>query len=370
MQSYLEESLKRDMDRIRNNIIQMATYAETALKDSLKSCMELDRELAYAVILRDLYIDEKEKEIDRLCLEFFVRQQPVALPMRLAYTAIKINLEIERVGDYAESIARRVLKMKEKPNEEIMNGIAEMAGLAIGMFHDSIVSFVDQNPALAKKTIETEDAVDGLRYKLNSDLVQQFIDRTISYEVSDPLTNIIRRYERVADQARNICLEVFYMCTGEQAKHPGAEAFRVLFLDDHNRCRSQVAEAAAMSLNLPRFIFNSAGLDPEPIDRATIEFMKAKGFDLSHAVPKSIHQIPNLEHYQVIVALSPEVHKMFPQKPRKAIFLDWQVEDPSLKKGSPEEIQKACEDAFQYILGQIRDLTKAIIVNEGDHKNA
>jgi arsenate reductase len=165
-------------------------------------------------------------------------------------------------------------------------------------------------------------------------------------------------------------MEVLYMCTGEQVKHPGAEAFRVIFIDEHNRCRSQMAEALALSLKLPRFIFNSAGLDPEPIDRAMIDFMKTKGLDLSHAVPKSMHQIPNLDHYHVIVALSPEVHKMFPQRPRKAILLDWPIEDPSAKQGDAKEKQKAFEELFQFIQGQLKDLVKAIIGSEGNQDNA
>ena len=368
MQSYIEESFQRDIDRIKKNIVQMAGLAEAALKSSLKACMEFNRELAYVVILRDLYIDEKEKEIDRLCLEFFIRQQPVAFPMRFAFSTIKINLEIERVGDYAESIARRVLKMKEKPDAGSISSLQEMAELSIAMFHDAIISFTDQNPELAKKTIEIEDAVDALRYKLQNDFMRRIQENKISYELSDPLLTIVRRFERVADQARNICMEVLYMCTGEQVKHPGAEAFRVLFIDDHNKCRSQIAEALALSLKQPRFIFNSAGLDPEPVDRATIDFMKTKGFDLSHVAPKSLSQIPNLEHYHVIVALSPEVHKVLRQRPRKSIFLDWPIDDPSKKEGN-EERQKAFELLFEFIQSQVQDLVNAIIGIEGKKSN-
>ncbi len=369
MQSYMEESFQRDIDRIKKNIVQMAGYAETALKDSLKACIEFNHELAYAVILRDLYIDEKEKEIDRLCLEFIIRQQPVAFPMRFVYSTIKVNLEIERVGDYAESIARRILKMKQKPDDLVLGGIKEIADLSIAMFHDSVTSFVEQDPDLAKKAIEIEEAVDGLRHKLNTSLIQKVLDHSISYDICDPLTNMVKRFERVADQSRNICMETLYMCTGEQVKHPGAEAFRVIFIDDHNRCRSQVAEAVAMSLKQPRFIFNSAGLDPEPIDRATVDFMKTKGFDLSHAVSKSMLQIPNLEHYHVIVALSSEVHKMFPKQPRKSIFLDWSIEDPSIKQGGAAEKGKAFEQLLQYLQTQIQDLVQAIIGSEGNRSD-
>jgi protein-tyrosine-phosphatase len=131
-----------------------------------------------------------------------------------------------------------------------------------------------------------------------------------------------------------------------------------------------MAEALALSLKQPRFIFKSAGLDPEPIDRAMIDFMKTKGFDLSHAVPKSIHQIPNLDHYHVIVALSPEIHKVFPQLPQKSIFLDWPIEDPSAKQGDAKEKRKAFEELFQFIQGQLRDLVKAIIGSEGNQDNA
>lgn len=361
MQTHLEESLQRDIDRIRKNVIVMAGYAETALQNCVKACINYNRQLAYAVIMRDQFIDEKEKEIDRLCLEFIVRQQPVAQQMRFAYSTIKINLEIERVGDYAESIARHILKLKEMPSDNIKTGIVEIANLSISMFHDSIRAFMDQNPELAKKNIEVEEVVDNMRRDLNNSLIQQLMEQKISYTVFDPVMSIIKRFERVSDQARNICMEVMYMCTGEYVKHPGAEAFRVLFVDDHNRCRSRMAETIAESLKEPRFIFNSAGVDPQAIDRNTLEFMKKKGADLSRTVPKALHQIPNLDHYQIIVALSPNAYKMFPQRPRKAIFLDWLVEDPSIKEGDAKSIEAAYEAAYQFIQSQVKDLIDAII---------
>src|ERR1041385_9536535 len=111
MRSHYEETLQRDIKAIQEKILKMAQLDERALRDSLKALVERNRQLAYAVILRDQYIDELEKEVDRLCLEFLVRQQPVAGPLRLAYATIRINLELERVGDYAEGIARQILKL-------------------------------------------------------------------------------------------------------------------------------------------------------------------------------------------------------------------------------------------------------------------
>src|SRR6266540_5798420 len=111
MPTHFEESLQRDIDRIRGKVTEMAAFGERALRDCLKALQEGNRQLAYTVILRDQKIDELEKEVDQLCLAFLVRQQPVAGPLRFAYATIRINLELERVGDYAESIARQVLKL-------------------------------------------------------------------------------------------------------------------------------------------------------------------------------------------------------------------------------------------------------------------
>src|SRR5574340_1559626 len=115
MPTRLEQSLERDIGRIRQQVLEMAALAEKSLRDCVRALVDGNRQLANAVILRDQYIDEKEKGIDRLCLEFLVTQQPVGAHLRLAYSAIKINLELERVGDYAESVARQLLRLETSP---------------------------------------------------------------------------------------------------------------------------------------------------------------------------------------------------------------------------------------------------------------
>src|SRR5882672_2749370 len=129
MATHFEESLQRDIDRIRGKVKEMATLGEQALRNCLKALAEKNRVLAFAVILRDQRIDELEKEVDRLCLEFIVRQQPVAGPLRLAYATIRINLELERVGDYAESIARQILKLTAMEVQIPVERYAEIANL-------------------------------------------------------------------------------------------------------------------------------------------------------------------------------------------------------------------------------------------------
>jgi len=362
MATRLEESLERDIDRIRQEVREMSALAERALRDCVTALQEGNRQLAYAVILRDQYIDEKEKAIDRLCLEFLVRQQPVGVHLRLAYSTIKINLELERVGDYAESVARQLLRLSRlPPPDPIRERIVEMASLAIPMLHDAIDAFITQNPELAKRVIVSEPAVDALLGKLNSDLLEALRQQTVEPEMLEPLVNIGRRYERVADQARNVCMETLYMCTGEYAKHPGAETFRILFVGEHNACRSQMAEAIAQSLGQAKFIFSSAGLDPRAIDPRTLAFLKEKGLDTSRVAPKAIYQVPNLDHYQVIVGVAREAQEAFPRSPRKMVYVDWSIDDPSRVQGSPEEVHAAYEATFRFLSSHVRDLVGAVL---------
>jgi phosphate transport system protein len=273
MATYLERSMQRDVDHIRAKVREMAALAESALRDCLKAIEEKNRVLAYSVILHDQRIDELEKEVDRLCLEFIVRQQPVAGLLRLAYATIRINLELERVGDYAEGIARQILKLSSIGAEVPTDRFAEIASLSIPMLHDAVEAFAKQDAALARATAEKEELVDALKSKLNADLMRLNREGSLSFEALNAMMMIARHYERVSDQARNICIEVLYMCTGEYNRHKGTEATRLVFVGRHNASRSQMAEVIASSLNLPSFVFASAGLEPGAVDEKTRAFL-------------------------------------------------------------------------------------------------
>src|SRR6266487_1229755 len=239
MVSHFEESLQRDSKVIRSKVLEMAALADRALKDSLRALTERNRQLAYSVILRDKNIDELEQELDRLCLEFLVRQQPVAVHLRFAYAAIKINLELERIGDYAESIARHVLKISGLEPQPSYDKYVAIANLSIPMLQQAVQAFVEQNPSLARSTMHIEEEVDMLRNGINAAIMQQHQLGKIPLDAVTPLLTIARRFERVSDQAKNICEEVLYMCTGEYAKHKSTDVFRILFLDIQNSCRSK-----------------------------------------------------------------------------------------------------------------------------------
>jgi phosphate transport system protein len=366
MASHYEETLERDIDRIRKTLTQMSNLATGALEAGLAAFVARDRQKAYTVILRDRRIDELEKELDRLCLEFLIRQQPVARHLRFAYTTIKVNLELERIGDYAESIARQALKLSNMTAAPPLDRFQQLARIAVPMVRDAVKAFVVGDDKLARDVISREEETDALRSAINAELYRLRQEGKLPVEALNPLLTIARRFERAADQASNIAEEVIYMVTGEYQKHLGGETWRMIFIDERNHCRSQMAEAIGAAMAQPRFIFASAGLDPAPaIDPGTIDFLSRKGLDVSRAKTQAVGQVPNLEAFQIIVALSPEAKRAFP-KPTKAVCLDWSVADPSLATGDPAARDAVYETAYQFLNQQISDLCEAVLADKID----
>ena len=151
------------------------------------------------------------------------------------------------------------------------------------------------------------------------------------------------------------------MCTGEFVKHKGVEEFRILFFDSKNNSLSQMAEAIANGLRLPRFLFSSAGDTPRPIDPRTVEFMASKGLDVSRLATKSLEQVPSWEQYQVIIALGTQAQQAFSARHCKTILFTWSIPDPLEIEGAPETVREAFESAYQSLESHIRELVGAVL---------
>lgn len=365
MASHYELTMQRDAERIRSKVEQMCALASDALDACLRAYLERNRLLAYTVILRDRRIDELEKEIDRLCLEYIVRHQPAGKHLRFAYVALRVNLELERIGDYAESIARQIVKISNLEFTLPVERVRQLAGLSVPMLRDAVRAFATEDEALARQTIRIEDEVDGLKSLSNAEILRAQQDNQIPINALNPLLTIVRRFERVSDQARNICEEALYFITGEYQKHIGNDVWRVVFVDEHNACLSQMAEAIANSLGHQKFVFTSAGMDPRPVDPETIAFLRTKDIDIAKAVSRPLGKVPNLEFTQVLVALTPNARKCFPN-PTRAVCLDWTIPDPAAVQGTAAEKRAAYETAFNFLYQHITDICEAVLADKID----
>ncbi|MGH7973515.1 MAG: phosphate signaling complex protein PhoU [Limisphaerales bacterium] len=358
-QSHLEESLQRDIGLLRAKITEMAALVESALKVSLQAMLDRNRRLAYSVILRDQYIDELETEVDRLCLEFLIRHQPAGTHLRFVYATIQINKALERIGDYAESIARQVLVISAIEPQPSYSKFVELADLSLHMVRDAVQSFLRQDADLALRTMSIEERANSLRTAINEDLAELSRQNHLPTTALNPLMTVARRLERSADQAKNLCEDVLYLCTGEFVKHKKADGFRILFLDWTNSCLGQMAEGLGKSLGLPRVAFASAGRVPQPIDPRVVKFMAGKRIDISQQSSKSLEQVLKWEDYQVIVALGARALEGLPIRSNKPILLTWPIKDPSEEEGFADD-EAAFESAYQALELNLRELAAAI----------
>ncbi len=358
---HLEETLQRDIETLRGKVLAMARLTERALEASMQALVHGDRRLAYSVILRDQYIDEQETELDRLCLEFLVRHQPAGGHLRLVFTTINVNRELERIGDYAESIARQALIVSALVPQPSYARFVELGDLAVHMLGDAVQAFLRQDADLAWRTMASEERANTLRNTINNELAEASRLRLLAPAALNPLMTVARRLERAADQTKNLCEDVLYLCTGEFVRHKGANGFRILFYDATNACLGQMAEAIGNSLGAPRLSFSSAGSAPQPVDARAIEFMAAKGIDLSRQAAKTLQQVPHWEQCQVIIALGPEACKALPEHPKKTVVLTWTIPDPAQVTGPPETWKPAFDAAARSLESNIRELAGAIL---------
>jgi phosphate transport system protein len=338
----------------------MASLCERAITGAMQALVHGEQQAAYLVILRDQQIDEAEQQLDRLCLEFLVRQQPAAGHLRFAYAGIKISSELERIGDHAETIARRSLKLNPRPDMSYAPFEA-MGTACVQMLRDAVRAFTEHSADLARTTILVEETLDRMRRSLDEELGRLQRAGQLNVKLYAQLLSLSRRLERISDEVRDMCAEVLYMCTGDFVKHDAPEVYRVLFVDQHNHCRSRMAEAIATAMAMPHMLFMSAGLEPRAIDSRLPPFLAAKGMEISHPPPRSLDQVPNLSHYHVVIAFDETAYYSLRFHRTPIVVIDWSVQDPSGVEGSPDEVNAAYEETFGFIRTNLQKLIEAIV---------
>ena len=355
-----EASLQRDFDPILSKLNVLATLVEEDLMRDIRALSERDRQLAYSVIMRDQQIDGHEKDIDRLCLEFIVNQQPVAQARRFAYSIIKVNAALERIGDCAENVARQILALCALDVAVPHERFNEIAQKVVSILAEAVEAFVTQDPERARRAMRAEEEVERLRLQFATILAKIPQSNELDVNALGPLLTIMNRFERTADQAKDICQEVLHLCTGQYLEHQGNEVVRVLFVDDDNACASQMAEAIGTSFERSQFVFSSAGLERKPVDVGAIEYLEERGMDISSRTSKTFDQVPLLEHYQLIVALSPDARRVFPPAPTRRVSLDWSAVHSVALPNTAERTSSDYQRLYELLSDHVRDLVEAV----------
>jgi phosphate transport system protein len=213
------QEFDRELGRLEAELILMSGLVEKAIFDALQALKNRDLSRSKKVIAEDDHIDKTELEIERYCIELIRRQSPVAGDLRRIVASLQIAGELERIGDYAEGIAKISVTMGDQPPLKELIDIPRMGDMAVAMLKRSLEAFISRD-ADGVRTISVElekddDEVDDLYAKVQADLMELVKSNPDNAERATYLMWVAHNVERVADRAMNIVERALYQATGE-----------------------------------------------------------------------------------------------------------------------------------------------------------
>jgi len=211
--------MKREIDKLKKMLMSLCEVVEESLRQAVKSIKERDAKLAEKVIETDIEIDHMEVDIEEECLKILALYQPVAIDLRFIITALKIDNDLERIGDLAVNLAERSKFLAGRQEEEIPFDFDEMTEKTKSMLHKSLEALVNMDAKLAYEVCAADDEVDNINsqmYLIVQDTICKHPERT---EFLVHLLSASRHLERVADHATNIAEDVIYMIEGRIVRH-------------------------------------------------------------------------------------------------------------------------------------------------------
>lgn len=215
MERHFDEALKN----LKEKLLRMSGLVEESIGSAIKALMERNAELAYKVIKADDAVNRLEIDIDELSLKLLALHQPTAGDLRFITSTMKINSDLERIGDLAVNIAERTLDLLKVPPLKLRLNIPKMAAASQAMLKDSLNAFVNKNSKLAYEVCKRDDEVDELNHEIFMELLNAKAEDQKPVERVIDLILVAKNLERVADHSTNICEDVIYMVDGKVIKH-------------------------------------------------------------------------------------------------------------------------------------------------------
>ena len=224
----MQRHFHEDLQSLTERLTAMGELVESRVRDALMALVQRQSDLAVKVATGDLAVNEFELEVDDLCIKFLALQNPVASDLRLVRSIIKVNTDLERVGDQAVNIAQGVTRLLSLPMLRPTFDVARLGEIAVAMLHDSLRAFVEQDVALAQSVLGRDDEADALRDGLFRVLLTHMMSDPAAIERALGLILVSRCLERVADHATNIAEEVVFAVEGRVVRHGGGSMSRAV----------------------------------------------------------------------------------------------------------------------------------------------
>ena len=215
----MRNSFDMQLRKLNNELIEMGSLIETAIARAYKGLINQNIEIAKENVEFDREIDQKEKEVENICLKLLLQQQPVASDLRLISSAIKMITDMERIGDQAADISELTILMSKTQYIKRLDHIEQMAKATIEMVTTSVDAFVKRDLELARSVFARDDIVDNLFVTIKNDLIELIREDVNNGEQAIDLIMVAKYFERIGDHAVTLADWVIFSIVGHHEEH-------------------------------------------------------------------------------------------------------------------------------------------------------
>ncbi|MHC4550471.1 MAG: PhoU domain-containing protein [Planctomycetota bacterium] len=360
--THYEERLERDLQGIRDHVADLAQRVDRAVEQAVHALLHLDRDLAAQVILGDHPINRARRETERLCHIFVARHLPSAGILRYVSSVLRLTVELERIGDYAVSVARETVQLQKPLPDVTARDLEMLAHQSRGLLDQALKAFREGNADLARGTKSHASQARSTIDKVYEDLLREAEGSPRALTDVFAVLFAFIRLVRICDQAKNICEETIFAVTGE-SKQP--KVYDILFVDATNTYRSVMAEAIARKAYPASGAYQSAGWKPAAApDSRVLEFLDRHNHPVAALRPKPLqtgHE--ELAEHHVIVDLEGDAAQHLPEIPYRTTLIRWEV-GPAPGEGEPTE--EVLERTYKDLTVRIRDLMEILRGDQAD----
>ncbi len=211
--------LQREIDQLKKHTVALCGLVEEQVQKAVRALLERDADLAREVEQNDAEVDQREVDLEEECLRALALYQPVAIDLRLIVSVLKINNDLERIGDLAVNLSHKAAALSQQPAPDVPIDLAAMWEKTQGMLRDSINALVDLDAELANDVCGRDDEVDQMKHDFRVRLEGEIQRRPDQVRPLMRLLAASRNLERIADCATNIAEDVIYMVEGRIVRH-------------------------------------------------------------------------------------------------------------------------------------------------------
>ncbi len=210
---------EEELDKLQRRLLEMAGQVESAIHGSVRVLTGRDEEQAQRVLRQEAHVNQMQIEIDEVATHLLALHQPRAGDLRFLTAAIKINSDLERMGDLAVNIVERAIDLIRRPPINPHIDIPKMAELTQSMVHKSLNAFVNRDAELARGVLTSDDAVDDLKDAIYRELIHFMESNPSTVAAAVDLIFVAHNLERIADHATNIAEDVLFLVKGIDVRH-------------------------------------------------------------------------------------------------------------------------------------------------------